>query len=244
MAKPNKDFIKETNSELNGAPHPPTDFSSINNFPLNLKQCLYVVDWQDGKISFCKNTKRVLGYNNKEFNLETLLNIAHPEDLEHIRRITQAVVNHLTKSTHLDLQCSTFNITYRFRKKDNTYVKILRQSSIFERTELGQMKSNLSILTDISFFDKSDSIKWELDIPGMNPADFKKEIYNEYLGFFTNREIEIIKLIADGFNTKSMAKQLFISTHTVYSHRKNILKKSNCHNSKELIEFCLKIGVL
>jgi len=41
----------------------------------------------------------------------------------------------------------------------------------------------------------------------------------------SNREIEVLKLVALGFTNKDIAEKLFISTHTVMSHRKNITEK-------------------
>lgn len=239
------EFINNTAFKLNNLDFSESDFSKIDNFPLNSKQCLYVVDWQDSKISYQRDVEKILGYNENEFTLKTILNIAHPDDLNLIKRITQAVVYHLiSHDTDLSENNSHQNITYRFRKKDGTYIKILRQSTLFEATKNGRMKSNLSLLTDISFFDKTDAINWEFSAPLVEQDAFRNEIYKEFNDFFTPREIDVIKLISNNFKTKDIAKKLFISEHTIYSHRKNILKKSNCHNAKELIEFCNKIGVL
>mgnify|MGYP001825985486 CR=1 FL=1 len=244
MIQPNPKFIRETSSKLKKLNFHKNDFSSINNFPLNTKQCLYVVDWQDSKVSFQRDIQKLLGYNEDEFTLETLLNIAHPDDLNLINRITQAAVNHLTNNSCLNLQSSSLNLTYRFRKKDDSYVKILRQSSLFEATKNGKMKSNLSLLTDISFFDNPDTVQWEFNAPHIEQKAFKEEVYKEFNNFFTSREKDVIKLIAENCKTKDIAKALFISEHTVYSHRKNILRKSKCHNATELMEFCYKIGAL
>lgn len=244
MVKDISQFISTTASKLNSLDFHETDFSDIDNFPLNSKQCLYVIDWQDSKISYQRDIEKILGYSKDEFTLEAILGIAHPNDLNLIKRITQAVVNHLTNDNLINLISSTLNITYRFRKKDGTYVKILRQSSLFEVTKNGKMKSNLSLLTDISFFDKNDNINWEFSAPLLEQETFREEIYKEFSGFFTSREITIVKLIANNYKTKEIAKKLFISEHTAYSHRKNILKKSNCHNATELIEFCNRIGIL
>lgn len=41
----------------------------------------------------------------------------------------------------------------------------------------------------------------------------------------TERETDVLKLVASGFSNKEIAAQLFISTHTVISHRKNITEK-------------------
>lgn len=244
MIKSIPSFISDISSKLKNLDYHENNFSTINNFPLNAKQCLYVIDWQNAKVSFQRDIEKILGYNQEEFTLETVLKIAHPDDLSLIKRITQAAVNHLTNNTCLNLENSSLNLTYRFKKKDGTYLKILRQSSLFEPTKNGKLRSNLSLLTDISFFDKSETVQWEFNAPLIEQKSFKKQIYKEFNNFFTKREVEVIKLISDQHNTKSIAEKLFISEHTVYSHRKNILKKSKCHNAKELIEFCYKIGVL
>jgi DNA-binding NarL/FixJ family response regulator len=41
----------------------------------------------------------------------------------------------------------------------------------------------------------------------------------------SNREIEVLKLVALGFANKEIAEKLFISTHKVMSHRKNMTEK-------------------
>ena len=41
----------------------------------------------------------------------------------------------------------------------------------------------------------------------------------------TKREKEILKLLVNGYTTKKIADSLFISTHTVNAHRKNIMRK-------------------
>jgi DNA-binding CsgD family transcriptional regulator len=41
----------------------------------------------------------------------------------------------------------------------------------------------------------------------------------------SNREIDVLKLVAYGYSNKEIAEKLFISTHTVMSHRKNITEK-------------------
>ncbi len=59
----------------------------------------------------------------------------------------------------------------------------------------------------------------------------------------TEREIEIIEYTAKGLSAKAVADQLFLSTHTIYTHRKNILRKLNMNSSSELIVFALNNGL-
>ena len=52
----------------------------------------------------------------------------------------------------------------------------------------------------------------------------------------TVREIEIIKLVAQGKTNLIIAEQLMISKHTVITHRKNINKKLSATNPVIMLE--------
>lgn len=53
----------------------------------------------------------------------------------------------------------------------------------------------------------------------------------------SKREIEVVKCVAEGLTSTEIAERLFISEHTVNTHRKNILKKLGLKNSSELVNF-------
>lgn len=60
----------------------------------------------------------------------------------------------------------------------------------------------------------------------------------------SNREIEVVKLIAKGLIAKEIASDLNLSTHTIYTHRKNIMKKLNIRSSPELVLYAVNSGIL
>ncbi|MEQ9305174.1 MAG: response regulator transcription factor [Marinoscillum sp.] len=55
----------------------------------------------------------------------------------------------------------------------------------------------------------------------------------------SEREIEVIKLMSEGLTSGEIAEKLFLSDHTVKTHRKNILKKLNVHNSSQAVQYAL-----
>ena len=55
----------------------------------------------------------------------------------------------------------------------------------------------------------------------------------------TPRELEVLKLVAEGLRNKEMAAQLKISTRTVETHRQNLMKKLGIHSTAELLRFAL-----
>jgi DNA-binding CsgD family transcriptional regulator len=56
-------------------------------------------------------------------------------------------------------------------------------------------------------------------------ASFSKELVHNHTHDLTPREIDVLKLVALGYTNKEIANNLFISTHTAISHRKNISEK-------------------
>ena len=59
----------------------------------------------------------------------------------------------------------------------------------------------------------------------------------------TPREREIVQLIAEGKNTKTIALDLGISVKTVETHRRQIMRKLNIHSVAELTKYAIKEGL-
>jgi len=56
----------------------------------------------------------------------------------------------------------------------------------------------------------------------------------------SSRELEIVRLIAEGFTNKEIGDRLFISTHTVMTHRKNIMNKLGINNTAGLVIYAVQ----
>jgi DNA-binding NarL/FixJ family response regulator len=58
------------------------------------------------------------------------------------------------------------------------------------------------------------------------------------------REIEITRLIAEGFTNKQVAQKLFLSIHTIHTHRKNIMKKLGIKSTSDLVRYAISVGII
>ena len=67
---------------------------------------------------------------------------------------------------------------------------------------------------------------------------------NGHLPILTRREVEVLKLIADGLTNQEIADKLFISAWTVDSHRKNLLLKFNAKNTAILVKTAVTSGII
>lgn len=92
-------------------------------------------------------------------------------------------------------------------------------------------KAIRSVVVDETYFGPS--------IQELIVSNFTKKTGNEknpinqegiFISSLTEREIQILKLIAQQYSTKEIAEKLFISTNTVETHRKNLIKKVKVKN--------------
>jgi two-component system response regulator NreC len=60
----------------------------------------------------------------------------------------------------------------------------------------------------------------------------------------SDREREILKLIAEGRTNKEIAEMLFLSVKTVQAHRANLMRKLGMHDRTELVKYAIRKGII
>ena len=60
----------------------------------------------------------------------------------------------------------------------------------------------------------------------------------------TNREKQVLKLVAEGRSNKEVADLLDISVKTAMTHRENLMQKLSLHNRTDLVRFAIRAGVV
>lgn len=60
----------------------------------------------------------------------------------------------------------------------------------------------------------------------------------------TQREVEIVKLMAEGFPAQEIADKLYLSIHTIYTHRKNIMRKLGVTTAAEVILYAINTSLI
>src|SRR6266566_3683488 len=72
-------------------------------------------------------------------------------------------------------------------------------------------------------------------------ADEKQQLPTPRL---TDREMEVLKLVAKGHNNRDIAKELYISENTVKNHIRNILEKLHLHSRMEAVVYAVREKLL
>ncbi|MCU0334180.1 MAG: response regulator transcription factor [Chitinophagaceae bacterium] len=136
-------------------------------------------------------------------------------------------------------------------KKEFPKVQVLAMSTFKERSYISQMIQNGAI----GYLVKSAS-KEEIEEAILSAYEGKFYLSQDLnmsrqdqqdipaLPILSSREKEVLKLIADGLTNPQIAQQLFISLHTVDSHRKNLLTKFAVNNTASLIKLAAKYNMI
>jgi DNA-binding NarL/FixJ family response regulator len=71
-----------------------------------------------------------------------------------------------------------------------------------------------------------------------------KDLRSGKLAELTEREVEILKCVAEGLSNKEIGDKLFISPRTVDTHRTNVMQKLELHNVAGMVRFAIQNGLL
>lgn len=134
---------------------------------------------------------------------------------------------------------------YRIRNKNGDLVRVVDQHQVLELDAQGNIWLSLCLIDISADQNKERGVKSSI-------VNFKTgELIWEGLGdervtdvpVLSTREKEILLLIKEGFLSKEIAKKLFLSVHTVNTHRQRILEKLNVGNSMEAIKYATGVGM-
>ncbi|MWB94116.1 helix-turn-helix transcriptional regulator [Flavobacterium sp. GA093] len=208
----------------------------------------YIIDFFDLSLHhISKSITDIHGFNVESVTFNDILGAIHPEDVDFVTKAeafsTDFFYNKIGFEKLLNYKIS---YSFRFRIENGDYVLFNHQSLMLSLDDNGGLGKSLNIHTRLDHLSNSNTYK--VSFIGLNgePSfmNLNLDDPNLYLKEFSKREIDIIKLIANGFNNNQISEKLFISPLTVKKHRKNILAKSESKNTIQLIKNCILQGII
>ncbi|MEM6629981.1 MAG: LuxR C-terminal-related transcriptional regulator [Bacteroidota bacterium] len=196
--------------------------------------------------------EKVLGIHPKEWNLNNFIERIHPHDREYMARCEKLVGEFLFNFLPKEL-ILTYKPVYNFRmrKENGKYSLFMQQAVALKLDKDNKVVTSFVVHTDISQICNSNSKKISLlslnggkDYLGVDPYKGMKLIPQTSTRPLSNREIEVLTFLAEGDSLPEIGDKLFISPHTVRTHRNNIRKKLDCQNIGQAIARAIKEGWL
>ena len=187
--------------------------------------------------------EKVLGYSIDQFTLPFWGNLMHPDDLPYYLNFETAITNFFNSISGEKLFKYKIQHDFRFRKANGSYVRILNQFVIIEH-ESDNVRTFV-INTDISHLKKENTpVLSFIGLEG-EPSYYNvdvKDIFKPSKPMFTKREKDILRALAKGMNSNEISDVFNISKHTVDSHRKNMLRKTEAKSTGEILGIAYNNG--
>lgn len=191
----------------------------------------------DQKIEYCsEGVTDVLNIGPESFSLEFLIENLHPEDLPIFMEFERRLINFLPSEID-SMNLTKYKVVYDYRVKvgKNSYKRIMHQVITLQNDDHSVIRT-FGVFTDITHLKRSE--KTQLDLIGLRglPSYYNIQTdgsYSSSISPLSDRETEILSLMAEGYNSQEIAGIMRIAKNTVDNHRKSILKKTECNSSIE-----------
>nr|WP_239456515.1 response regulator transcription factor [Nocardioides solisilvae] len=144
-------------------------------------------------------------------------------------------------------------------KEDNPSAKVIMLTVSDEEADLYEaVKSGAAgyLLKDSSIEEVAQGIRVVADGQSLISPSMAVKLIDEFKQMskpernqvnglrLTERELEVLRLVAKGLNNREIAKQLFISENTVKNHVRNMLEKLQLHSRMEAVMYAVKEKLL
>lgn len=192
-----------------------------------------------------KNMIARLGLSDFELQKGGLISIwnrIHPQDINCLLDSLDELGRFINKQSSIGNHQLSFSWNYRFRKGNGSYCNVIQNTTPFYFNDKNKKKG----LTHFTIINSQFKMPIKASVNLLSPNGNFKTIYTDNCSqstFYKNiskREKDVIKLLVKEKTSKSIGKRLFISSNTVDTHRRNILKKLKLSSTGELINILKK----
>lgn len=220
---------------------------------------LYIVNLHDFELEYVsESVKSFVGMDAGEVELKDLLKTVLPEELESINLKSRVINDFYTSFLEKDDVLDYKNMfSYRMKDPSGHVRTMLYQAIPLSVLDNGTPEHVLCIQTDVTHL----KVPSTCDVSFIN-MNGEKSFFNVEVSkgkfdpqacegrkkdlseLFTEREMQIVVRLSRGMNADQIAEDLNLSPHTIKTHRRNILHKSGCNNTTELVAKCLTTGLI
>lgn len=206
----------------------PTEYNQFQDYAYEIRRNHFSVN----------KHQSVAGFKMSEFKLASdLFSLIHPQDLSIVLGFTKQIGQYfINNDVRVNLGITGSKILFRMKGRGGKLYYYLRRARVNGVNDDSRFVSNFSIMDDVSWMKPQNVGAWKLEGAEFAFFDFNVPEISRFKGVISDREVEVLKLLARGFLSRDIAEALKISRHTVDTHRRNMLKKLDVANTPELID--------
>lgn len=147
-----------------------------------------------------------------------------------------------------DLKIACFGIKIK-HKKGHTMRILIRYAPLEILNNRKDGISSIAIMSieDITHLMKSDAYWFRAEF-GLTEKQthhlFSDDKKNHQQDIISSREKDVVRLIAQGMESKEIGEVLFISPNTVDNHRRNMIARTGVRDTTALVQICRMVGII
>lgn len=224
--------------------------TSLKQSPLrNVIQAFSVLDFYDYTHLYVEGFDRYFGYTNHAVSAETILDMVHPEDQEAFGTLYYLCLEGLVHMPIPTKEIGHFCISYRMRDAQGNYHRIQETNNILECCPVTHVPLvNLAQITILPQTSKNNKVNYYFKIKDEQQSiEIMQGYFSQYtsrVNIFTENELQLIRLLKQGFNSREIADKMFLSKHTIDKYRKLLLEKTECVNTPQMIAYVEELELL
>jgi DNA-binding CsgD family transcriptional regulator len=186
----------------------------------------------------------MIGVEPVQLNPGHFVEVVHPDDLTRLGllRAQTFVVEKEVLETNKGSALVSFTI--RLRNPAGLYFNCLCQAYFFYSPIPQSAVYLLQVISNVDSFEMRKRGFHHYKDKDLSYFRFPDQALLNIGPAFSSRELEILKLIESGLSSKEIADKLFLSVHTVNTHRRNILEQCGKDNISNLIYELQEQGLL
>lgn len=206
----------------------------------------FIFDVPNGQFLYVDSSiYNILGIFSDAFTVTDFIARIHPQDVVCFLNFENKVSEFFGQLQSNQIMKYKVSYDLRIKNAEEEYIRILHQVITINQSTEGHVLQTLGVHTDITHIKKEGEPKLSFigleGEPSFIDVDYRKA-FADHLDRFTLREKEILNHLCEGLTSHEIADILFISEHTVRTHRKNILKKAVVKSTAELVVKAIKLG--
>jgi DNA-binding CsgD family transcriptional regulator len=226
------------------------DYKYINEFAKNANTVKMVFDHAQFKIIHVSdNVEMLSGYSiNDAQNILFILKIITDEHVNFMNNWFNWMLSVHSKLGHLHNTKQAI-CGVKIKHKDGRIKSLMLRYSPLEMNENGVAKTAIISIDDITHLVRGDFywgrlVQREKNVVTNTHYFVSTDIKDTPHDLLSDREKLVLQLLAEGRESKEIGEILFISSHTVDNHRRNMINKIGVRDTTALLQICKMAGIL
>jgi len=219
---------------------------------ISAQNAVFIMVWNviTNRIIYVVDKKGVFGYDASLYLAENWVEFSfanmHPAFLPATASMQQKGTKYFIGESNGEPERFVMNLDFVYKKATGEYFHFLQQTVCVEKDSEGNPFLFLSYTHDITYLKKCGTANFIIT----TPDDVKWWNFNfnnnclEPVLPFSKQEKKILCLLAEGKSSKEIANELCVSFHTVDTHRRHMLEKTNCTDTTGMITYARLVGLL